>query len=125
MKFKMVEKGYEYRTADDSISIRKSWRRVCTVETAHHCCDAYRDQSVWTVFGLDGGIQSFHLLKDAKAFVEKTLADELGELMREVSLCDDSEESQRKKSRIRHIRAILGTVCEPRKNYRQPVVKNR
>lgn len=126
MKFVMVDKGYKYASEDGKITLVKDWRRVCTVETVHHCMDKYEWRSDWNIYGLEENvIYSRHTLNEAKRFVEETLTRRLGELMSSYSALDNSSENVERGERIRELRRTLGCVVKPKACRRPPRVQNR
>lgn len=125
MKFVMVQKGYRYETTDGKIALEKGWRRVCTVRTVHGCMDKYEEVSYWMVYGIGSALYEFHLLRDAKAFVEKKLTEELAELQGEYDLFDESTTNKERGARIRELRNVLGLTCKPRASRRPPRVINK
>lgn len=73
MKFRMVEKGYEYH-AENGVVIKKDWKRVAVTNTGYACLDKYVTKGFWYVFGLkaDNGfpcVYEFDKLAEAKAYV--------------------------------------------------------
>ena len=119
------------------------WTRTDTgVRSAYFRIERIVDKHVWTkreqVWGYrlvnesTGETLSFGRMTDAKAWAEEEYAEyelkltrELGELQKDFTLCDDSEENKAKGRRIREIREELGLICKPRADRHPPILRSR